>query len=49
MKKIAMVLGLMASFFMFAGCASQRSVDQVAPAETGAKHKNFKGEVGGDK
>lgn len=48
MKKIAIVLGLMASFFMFAGCASKGSADQV-PAETGVKHKNFKGEVGGDK
>lgn len=42
MKKIAMLLGLVATCFMFAACASKNS-DQDLPAPVA--HKDMKGEV----
>jgi hypothetical protein len=44
MKKIAILLGLTASFFMFAGCVSKAATDVGAQPEAKAP-ANFKGEA----
>ncbi len=47
MKQIAILLGLMATFFMFAGCAT-KSTDQVAADQTGnPEQHDYKGEKAG--
>ena len=50
MKKIAIILGLTASFFMFAGCANKCCTDKdAAPATTEVAHHDYKGEAGDKK
>jgi hypothetical protein len=44
MKQIAIILGLVASVFMFAGCAS-KCCDQAAPASAEVAHHDYKGEA----
>lgn len=48
MKKIAILVGLMASFLMFAGCAS-KACEQGPVADTAPVHQDVKGETGGAK
>ena len=47
MKKIAMLLGLVASCLLFVGCAA-KNADQELSAK-GSAHKDMKGEVNASK